>query len=44
MASVVRILDWTLGDLERLRLPDELFEEGPGAARVTAVVTGRKAI
>jgi hypothetical protein len=26
IATVVRILDWTLRDLDRLRLPDELFE------------------
>jgi len=29
VSYVVRILDWTIGDLERLRLPDELFEVVP---------------
>jgi len=26
---VLRILDWAVGDLDRLRIPDELFEEVP---------------
>src|SRR5689334_8829207 len=26
---LLRILDWAVGDLDRLRLPDELFEEIP---------------
>jgi hypothetical protein len=26
MATVIRILDWTLHDLDRLQLPDKLFE------------------
>lgn len=42
MASVVRILDWTLGDLEGLRLPDELVEVVPVQLAVT-VLTGQKA-
>ncbi len=29
MAAMVRILDWTMRDLDRLRLPDELFEVVP---------------
>lgn len=36
MATVARILDWALCDLDRLRLPDELFEVIPvqTAARI----------
>jgi hypothetical protein len=29
MAAMVRILDWAVGDLDRLKLPEELFEMVP---------------
>ena len=29
MATVARILDWTMRDLDHLRLPDEMFEVVP---------------
>jgi hypothetical protein len=43
MAAMVRILDWALRDLDRLRLPDELFEVVPVQPAVR-IVSSRKAI
>jgi hypothetical protein len=39
MTTVVRILDWAIGDLDRLKLPEELFEvvqPGLGASATMA--------
>jgi hypothetical protein len=42
MATVVRILDWALCDLDRLRLPDELFEVIPVQTAVRIADAGRR--
>ena len=41
VATMLRILEWSTRDLDRLRLPDELFEVVPVQPTVR-VVTGRK--
>jgi hypothetical protein len=40
MAVVVRIIDWAVRDLDRLRLPEELFEVIPSQAVVPRIGFG----
>ncbi len=42
MAAVVQVLGWTMQELDRLSLPDELFEVIP-VQRGVRIVSGRKA-